>query len=67
MCLLRWLRWRRSRYILHDRDHFQSNSGLPTYGVIENVVTAAALRGRGYATAVLRAGLNYAWVAGCYK
>jgi GNAT superfamily N-acetyltransferase len=37
------------------------------YGVIENVVTAAALRRRGYATAVLRTGLSYAWAAGCYK
>ncbi len=41
--------------------------GCRPYGLIENVVTATALRRRGYATAILRAALGHAWAAGCYK
>jgi ribosomal protein S18 acetylase RimI-like enzyme len=37
------------------------------YGVIENVVTHAAHRRRGFATAVLREALEDAWAASCYK
>jgi GNAT superfamily N-acetyltransferase len=37
------------------------------YGVIENVVTHADHRRRGYATALLKAALADAWSAQCYK
>ena len=37
------------------------------YGVIENVVTHAEHRRRGYATALLQAALADAWSAQCYK
>jgi predicted GNAT family acetyltransferase len=37
------------------------------YGVIENVVTHADHRRRGYATALLKAALADAWTAQCYK
>jgi len=38
-----------------------------TYGVIENVVTHASHRRRGYAKALLRAALADAWTVQCYK
>lgn len=37
------------------------------YAVLENVVTHAAHRRRGLGQAVLRAALDAAWAAGCYK
>jgi len=41
--------------------------GGRSYGVIENVVTHAAHRRRGLGQAVLRAALEAAWAADCYK
>jgi GNAT superfamily N-acetyltransferase len=41
--------------------------GCRPYGVIENVVTHAGHRRRGYAKAVLKAALADAWAAQCYK
>lgn len=43
-----------------------TKGGTP-YGLIENVVTAGAFRGRGFATALLKAAVVRAWEAGCYK
>lgn len=43
-----------------------TRGGAP-YGLIENVVTDADWRGRGFATALLRAATDRAWVHGCYK
>jgi GNAT superfamily N-acetyltransferase len=40
--------------------------GAP-YGLIENVVTSALHRKRGYGKAVLSAATSAAWQAGCYK
>jgi GNAT superfamily N-acetyltransferase len=37
------------------------------YGVIENVVTHAAYRGRGLGKRVLQEALAFAWAADCYK
>lgn len=37
------------------------------YALIENVVTDAAHRGQGLGQRVLRAALDAAWAAGCYK
>lgn len=37
------------------------------YGVIENVVTHAGHRNKGYGRAVLARALEYAWGADCYK
>lgn len=37
------------------------------YGLIENVVTHPDCRRRGHATILLRAALQIAWEAGCYK
>ena len=37
------------------------------YALIENVVTDADHRNRGYGRAVIEAALNTAWTAGCYK
>lgn len=37
------------------------------YGLIENVVTHPDCRRRGHATMLLRAALQIAWEAGCYK
>lgn len=37
------------------------------YGLIENVVTHADWRGRGFATQVLHAARDTAWAADCYK
>jgi GNAT superfamily N-acetyltransferase len=37
------------------------------YGLIENVVTHAAHRGRGHGKALLAHALAYAWREGCYK
>jgi len=41
--------------------------GCRPYGLIENVVTHAAHRGQGWAGAVLRHALAFAWQRGCYK
>ncbi|MCV6585721.1 MAG: GNAT family N-acetyltransferase [Marinibacterium sp.] len=43
-----------------------TRAGRP-YGLVENVVTAAAHRGQGHGQAVLRAAIDRAWQAGCYK
>ncbi|KQV64510.1 GNAT family N-acetyltransferase [Rhizobium sp. Root1220] len=43
-----------------------TRNGAP-YAVIENVVTAAAYRKRGYAGALIRHAIAAAWQAGCYK
>ena len=41
--------------------------GCRPYGVIENVVTDAAYRGRGYGRQLLRHTLAEAWARDCYK
>lgn len=41
--------------------------GCRPYGLIENVVTHAAHRGRGHGTTLLSAALQRAWAQGCYK
>jgi GNAT superfamily N-acetyltransferase len=41
--------------------------GCRSYGLVENVVTRADMRRRGYGKAVLEAALNYAWARNCYK
>ena len=41
--------------------------GCKPYGLIENVVTHAAHRNRGYGKAVLAEALSFAWSQGCYK
>ncbi|MFD4838298.1 GNAT family N-acetyltransferase [Achromobacter sp. NPDC058515] len=41
--------------------------GCRPYGVIENVVTHRAHRGRGYGKAVLKGALEFAWSMRCYK
>lgn len=41
--------------------------GGRAYGLIENVVTDAAFRGRGYGKQILQAAVAAAWLAGCYK
>jgi GNAT superfamily N-acetyltransferase len=41
--------------------------GCRPYGVLENVVTHSAHRGKGYGNAVLREALASGWSAGCYK
>ena len=41
--------------------------GCRPYGVIENVVTHAGFRKRGYGRAVLDHALSYAWRRRCYK
>lgn len=41
--------------------------GGRSYGVIENVVTEAAHRGRGHGQAVIQHALGQAWASGCYK
>jgi GNAT superfamily N-acetyltransferase len=38
-----------------------------SYALIENVVTAAVHRKRGYAGALIRHAVEYAWAARCYK
>lgn len=43
-----------------------TRGGAP-YGLIENVVTHQAYRGRGFGTAVLDAAAQRAWDQGCYK
>lgn len=43
-----------------------TRSGAP-YALIENVVTHADYRGRGFGKAVLQAAVERAWEAGCYK
>lgn len=37
------------------------------YGIIENVVTEARLRGRGIGKRIVRHALEFAWDRGCYK
>ena len=41
--------------------------GGRAYGLIENVVTDAAFRGRGYGKRMLEAAVTAAWQADCYK
>ena len=41
--------------------------GCKPYGVVENVVTHADYRKRGYGKAVLDEALSFAWSQGCYK
>lgn len=41
--------------------------GVRPYALIENVVTHLAHRGRGHGQRVVRAALDAAWAAGCYK
>jgi GNAT superfamily N-acetyltransferase len=41
--------------------------GARPYGVIENVVTRAEYRRRGFGTEIVRAALRRAWDEGCYK
>ena len=41
--------------------------GCRPYGVIENVVTHSAFRGRGYGNAVLQHACHVAWGQDCYK
>lgn len=41
--------------------------GCRPYGVIENVVTRAGFRGQGYGKQLLKAALQRAWGADCYK
>lgn len=41
--------------------------GGRAYALIENVVTNAAFRGRGYGKQMLRAAVTAAWQADCYK
>ncbi len=43
-----------------------TRGGRP-FGVIENVVTDPAFRGRGLGTAVLHCAMQAAWNQGCYK
>lgn len=43
-----------------------TRGGMP-YALVENVVTHAVHRGRGYGKAVLRYAAEAAWSAGCYK
>lgn len=43
-----------------------TRGGKP-YALIENVVTDALHRGRGYGTRILHAAVAAAWEAGCYK
>ena len=43
-----------------------TRAGAP-YGLIENVVTHAQFRKRGFGRAVLKAAVAAAWAAGCYK
>lgn len=38
-----------------------------SYGVVENVVTHAEYRKRGYGKAVLTEAMSFAWSQGCYK
>lgn len=41
--------------------------GCRPYGIIENVVTHAGHRNKGYGKAILAHALAHAWAAGCYK
>jgi GNAT superfamily N-acetyltransferase len=43
-----------------------TRAGRP-YGLIENVVTDAAFRGRGYGKQILQAAVAAAWQVDCYK
>ncbi|RYE34879.1 MAG: GNAT family N-acetyltransferase [Hyphomicrobiales bacterium] len=43
-----------------------TRGGMP-YALIENVVTDAGRRGQGLGKAILKAALDRAWEAGCYK
>jgi GNAT superfamily N-acetyltransferase len=63
--------------VLEDRGQMQSacylnvipnltRSARP-YGIVENVVTDAAARGKGYGMRIVAYALERAWEAGCYK
>lgn len=41
--------------------------GCRPYGLIENVVTHGAHRGKGWGKRLLREALDFAWVNNCYK
>jgi GNAT superfamily N-acetyltransferase len=41
--------------------------GCRSYGIIENVVTHAGFRRKGYGQAVLKHALSHAWKMNCYK
>jgi len=41
--------------------------GCRPYGVIENVVTHASFRGKGWGKRLLEEALAFAWAHGCYK
>lgn len=41
--------------------------GCRPYGIIENVVTHASYRAKGYGKAVVTEALSYAWLQRCYK
>nr|WP_249806738.1 GNAT family N-acetyltransferase [Bradyrhizobium sp. 1] len=43
-----------------------TRAGRP-YGLVENVVTDAAFRGRGYGKLILQAAVAAAWQADCYR
>jgi GNAT superfamily N-acetyltransferase len=43
-----------------------TRGGAP-YALIENVVTSASFRKRGFAGALIRHAVSEAWAAGCYK
>lgn len=43
-----------------------TRGGTP-YALIENVVTSASYRNRGWGKAILKVAVDHAWDAGCYK
>ncbi len=69
----RWLHL----FVLEDEDRIQSSCYLNVipnitrsarpYAVIENVITDAAARRKGYGRSVVGHAIEQAWAAGCYK